>query len=108
LLIAGDVHAKWTAGTPVAGPPAASGARFSSRHCKGAPPTPSPPMQMTSVRHHQPYQLSIASLRSNTGKNKRKLTIAWLSIAIASNLVVLKSNIRQSQRKILRHFLALR
>jgi hypothetical protein len=38
MLIA-DVHAKWTAGSP-AGAPLASGARFSSRHCKGAPATP--------------------------------------------------------------------
>jgi hypothetical protein len=40
-----DVHEKWTAGS--AGP-LASGARFSSRHCKGAPATHFPPLQMTS------------------------------------------------------------
>jgi hypothetical protein len=41
-----DVHGKWTAGS--AGP-LASGARFSSRHCKGAPATPFPPLQMISI-----------------------------------------------------------
>jgi hypothetical protein len=41
-----DVHEKWTAGS--AGP-LASGARFSSRHCKGSPATPFPPLQMASI-----------------------------------------------------------
>jgi hypothetical protein len=48
LIMHTDVHAKWTAGLP-AGAPLASGARFSSRHCKGAPATPSPPLQMIST-----------------------------------------------------------
>jgi hypothetical protein len=43
-----DVHAKWTAGSP-AGAPLASGARFSSRHCKGSPATPFPPLQLIST-----------------------------------------------------------
>jgi hypothetical protein len=47
-----DVHGKWTAGSAGS---LASGARFSSRHCKGAPATqqfrhaPFPPLQMASV-----------------------------------------------------------
>jgi hypothetical protein len=54
-----DVHGKWTAGS--AGP-LASGARFSSRHCKGASTqqfrhAPSPPLKMHDQYHHQPYQL---------------------------------------------------
>jgi hypothetical protein len=47
-MVITDVHAKWTAGSP-AGAPLASGARFSSRHCKGAPATPFPPLQMVST-----------------------------------------------------------
>jgi hypothetical protein len=47
-----DVHAKWTAFSPAG--PHASGARFSSRHCKGAPATHQlrhalPSLQMASV-----------------------------------------------------------
>jgi hypothetical protein len=37
-----DVHGKWTAGPA----PLASGARLFSRHCKGAPATPFPPLQI--------------------------------------------------------------
>jgi hypothetical protein len=51
-----DVHAKWTAGSPV-GAHLASGARLSSRHCKGAPATPFPPLQINDQYHHQLYQL---------------------------------------------------
>jgi hypothetical protein len=61
------VHAKWTAGSP-AGAPLASGARFSSRHCKGAPATPFPPLQMISITTSPINWLLRASLRSNTGK----------------------------------------
>jgi hypothetical protein len=62
-----DVRAKWkwTAGSPAG--PLASGARFSSRHCKGAPATPFPPLQMTSVITG-PINCFVHSGRSNTGK----------------------------------------
>jgi hypothetical protein len=38
VMLITDVHAKWTEGLP-AGEPLASGARFSARHCTGAPTT---------------------------------------------------------------------
>jgi hypothetical protein len=93
------VHAKWTAGSPAE--PLASGARFSSRHCKGAPATPFPPLQMASIIT---TALSIASLRSNTGKIRQPVgrqAVDW-------DLVVLKSALSQSHYNFLRHFLALR
>jgi hypothetical protein len=52
LMLIINVHGKWTAGS--AGP-LASGTRFSSRHCNGAPATqqfrhaPFPPLQMASM-----------------------------------------------------------
>ena len=55
--------------------------------------------------------LSIASLRSNTGKIRQTFDRQANPIdrpAVDWNLVVLKIALRQSQYKILRHFLALR
>jgi hypothetical protein len=57
-LVAIDVHGKLTAGSV----PLASDARFSSRHCKGAPAMPFPLLKMASITTSP----SIASLRSNT------------------------------------------
>jgi hypothetical protein len=44
-LVAIDVHGKLTAGPA----PPASDARFSSRHCKGAPAMPFPLLKMASI-----------------------------------------------------------
>jgi hypothetical protein len=44
-LVAIDVHGKLTAGSA----PLASGVRFSSRHCKGAPAMPFPLLKMASL-----------------------------------------------------------
>jgi hypothetical protein len=100
MLIA-DVHAKWTAGSPAE--PLTSGARFFSRHCKGAPATLFPPLQMTSDQcHHQPHQL----LRSGRILAKQAKPVG--RPAVDWNLVVLKSALRQSKYKVLRHFSALR
>jgi hypothetical protein len=72
-----DVRAKWAVGSPAG--PLASGARFSSRHCKGVPATPFPPLQINDQCHHQPYQL----LRSGRILAKfAKLSIVRLSIEI--------------------------
>jgi hypothetical protein len=76
---------KWTAGSPAGAPPA-SGARFSSRHCKGTPATPFPCLQMISTTTSP---ITFASLRLDTGKIRHKhsigrpvLSIVRLSIGI--------------------------
>jgi hypothetical protein len=81
-----------------------SGARFSSRHCKGAPATPFPPLQMTSVitspiNCFAPVEYWILAKQANP---VGRPAVDW-------NLMVLQSALRhQSQYKFLRHVLALR
>jgi hypothetical protein len=98
-----DVHGKWTAGSASL----ASDARFSyspvHRRCKGAPATPFPLLQLLASTTTSPINCSAPVEYWQT---KPKLLVVRLSIGIA--LVVLKSALRQSQYKLLRHFLALR
>jgi hypothetical protein len=57
--------------------PPASDARFSSRHCKGAPATPSPPLQMASIITTSPINCFAPV---EYWENKPVLPIARLSI----------------------------
>jgi hypothetical protein len=85
-----DVHGKWTAGS--AGP-LASGARFSSRHCKGVPATPFPPLQMISTTISPISCFAPVEYWQNTSQNVDRP-------AVGCNLVVLKSALPQSHCKI--------
>jgi hypothetical protein len=69
-----DVHGKWTAGSA----PPASDARFSSRHCKGAPTTHTPLLQLASITT-SPINCSAPVEYWQT---KPKLSIVRLSIGI--------------------------
>jgi hypothetical protein len=71
LAVAIDVHGKLTAGSA----PLASDARFSSRHCKGAPAMPYPSPD-NGQYHHQPHQL-LLSARSNTYWQNTPIGIWW-------------------------------
>jgi hypothetical protein len=95
-LVAIDVHGELTAGSA----PPASDARFSSRHCKGAPAMPFPLLKMARITTSPINCFTPVGYWQNTPK---------LSIdrqAVDWNRVVLKSALWQSQRKVHAQFLA--
>jgi hypothetical protein len=74
-LVAIDVHGKLTAGSA----PLASDARFSSRHCKGAPTMPFPLLKMARISTKSlstpdtqtPATFCLRSLKADMGASKR-------------------------------------
>jgi len=73
-LVAIDVHGKLTAGSA----PLASDARFSSRHCKGAPAKPFPLLKMASITTSPINCFAPVEYWQNTPK----LSVVRLSIGI--------------------------
>jgi hypothetical protein len=84
VMLITDLYAKWTAGSP-AGAPLASGARFSSRHCKGSPATPFPSLQMISITTSPINCFAPGRILAKFAKHpigRPILSIVWLSSGI--------------------------